>query len=122
MPSKASHSERFPDYNVPYTMLGYMSTGHFILTYARFYERWWERDNKPATFTYEQHSEFRHKAMRKDSWRQAAMKLVKNGWLTVDDNHNYRITPEGIEICRRVAARNSARPDRKDRPQLSNKD
>ena len=122
MKSNPSHLERFPDYSVPYSKLGYLTTAHIILTYARFYERWWRQDKKPATFTYEQHLEFRTKQIRKDTWYIAASKLVKYGWLTVDDNRNYRITPDGINICKRVAARNSARPDRNDRPHLSNKD
>ena len=112
MPSKPPpHSVRFPDYSIPYTQVGYLSTAQFILSYAHFYSRWWKHDNKPEYFTHKEHQAMRAKQMRKDVWEKAAQRLAGFGWL----HHNgvgYKITPAGIDAAKRIAARNAGRPDR----------
>ena len=112
MPSKPPpHSVRFPDYSIPYNKVGYLSTAQFILSYAQFYNKWQKRDNKPEYFTYADHQAMRSKNMRKDVWEHAVKRLISFGWIETNGS-GYKITPEGIEAARRVAARNAGRPDR----------
>lgn len=76
-----------------------------------FYNKWWKRDGKPEYFTLAEHQALRAKPMRKDVWETAAQKLVGFGWLTQSQG-GYRITPEGVDAAKRIAARNAGRPDR----------
>lgn len=103
MPKNIPHNVRYPDYSIPFTQVAYPSTAHYILSYAMF---------KQCAFTYADHMGFRVKPIRKDMWHKAADKMVGYGWLTVDDKQ-YQITPLGCDACRRIAARNSCRPGRK---------
>ena len=104
MTSKLKHSDKYPDFGVPYNVVPYNSNIEKILFYARF---------KNSPFSYDDHSAFRVKRVRKELWVKAAKKLVKHGWLQVCSDGRYCITTEGRDALIRIGARNQKRPGRR---------
>jgi len=104
MSKQIPHSVRFPDYGIPYKVIGKHSWASYILSYAAFTAR----INPPGIFTLEDYRKFRTGEVRSDYWRNAIKRLTSLGYLMELPNGAVQITAKGYDANIRIGKRNAA--------------
>lgn len=104
MPSQVPHSVRFPDYGIPYKVIGRRSWAAYILSYAAFIAR----VRPPGSFSLEDYRSFRAGEVRRDYWNASTKKLVSLGYLMALSDGMFQITAKGYDANIRIAKRNAA--------------